>query len=152
MRTPLSVPCILQGNPPGSLPSGHTMLKVLLSSGGTPFPWWYHCSVYNPEWDNLPLMVPSHTQTVEQVSLQIQEEGECWREAGTEPVRRGITYRWRVSSLAPCKHYTFRLVLTPSFSSCSHYLQQPITSWAGLWSKTRMHRVCTLRPLPLVLD
>jgi len=61
---------------------------------------------------------------VEALTLEVLEEGGCWRPVTSAPVKRGRRHRWRVSIL-PCLKYNFRLGLLSSSSSCANYLEHP---------------------------
>jgi len=61
---------------------------------------------------------------VEALTLEMLEEGRCWRPVTGAPVKRGRRYRWRTSIL-PCLKYNFRLALPSSSSSCANYLNHP---------------------------
>lgn len=81
---------------------------------------------------------------IDDLNLQVLEEGGCWKDSGRKHVKRGRRYRWRVPIL-PCITHAFRVVL--SNSTCTEYLEHPkLLGGSPMWMIEQGHRFSPSMP------
>lgn len=83
---------------------------------------------------------------IDDLTLQVLEEGGCWKDSGRKHVKRGRRYRWRIPIL-PCISHAFRVILHPSNSSCIEYLEHPKhLGGSPMWMIEQGHRFSPSKP------